>query len=200
MGLAERLLFPPLLRDAASRQAFLRPPPRLANPPVTAADVRAYGLEGQQWLDDIGPMDKKSVPMDESEWRKRLSPEQYRVLREKGTEPPFTGEYLEVDSDGTFTCAACGNPLFSSDAKFDSGTGWPSFDEALPGAVEYHTDTTHGMVRTEITCARCGSHLGHVFDDGPTESGKRYCINSVCLNLDEAGDGSSVGNEATGKK
>ncbi|CAA2138699.1 Peptide methionine sulfoxide reductase MsrB [Hyphomicrobium sp. ghe19] len=200
MGLAERLLFAPLFRDTASGQTFLRSPPGLASPPVTAANVQAYALEGQQWLDDIGRMDKKTMPMDESEWRKRLSPEQYRVLREKGTEPPFTGEYLEVDSDGTFTCAACGNPLFSSDAKFDSGTGWPSFDEAIPGAVEYHTDTTHGMVRTEITCARCGSHLGHVFDDGPTESGKRYCINSVCLNLDEAGDGSAGGTEATGKK
>ncbi|SFV28777.1 methionine-R-sulfoxide reductase [Hyphomicrobium facile] len=192
MGLAERLLFATLLSDTASGQTFLRSPAGLASPAVTAANVQAYALEGQQWLDDIGRMDKKTMPMDESEWRKRLSPEQYRVLREKGTEPPFTGEYLEVDSDGTFTCAACGNALFSSDAKFDSGTGWPSFDEALPGAVEYHTDTTHGMVRTEITCARCGSHLGHVFDDGPTESGKRYCINSVCLNLDET--------DAAGKK
>lgn len=140
------------------------------------------------------------MPRDEADWRKLLTPEQYRVLREKGTEPPFTGEYLEVDSDGTFTCAACGNPLFSSDAKFDSGTGWPSFDEALQGAVEYHSDTAHGMVRTEITCARCGSHLGHVFDDGPTESGKRYCINSVCLNLDETGGGASGGADASGKK
>ena len=127
------------------------------------------------------------MPMDEEGWRKALTPEQYRVLREKGTEPPFSGEYLHAEGDGTFTCAACGNPLFSSDAKFDSGTGWPSFDQALPGAVEYHTDDSHGMVRTEITCARCGSHLGHVFDDGPTESGKRYCINSVCLNLDDEG-------------
>ena len=125
------------------------------------------------------------MPKDESEWRKQLTPEQYRILREKGTEAPFTGEFLHAETDGTFTCAACGNPLFASDAKFDSGTGWPSFDEALPGAVEQHTDTAHGMVRTEITCARCGSHLGHVFDDGPTASGKRYCINSVCLNLDE---------------
>ena len=130
-------------------------------------------------------MADKPMPKDEAEWRKQLTPEQYRVLREKGTEPPFTGEFLHAEADGTFTCAACGNPLFASDAKFDSGTGWPSFDEALPGAVEQHTDTSHGMARTEITCARCGSHLGHVFDDGPTASGKRYCINSVCLNLDE---------------
>jgi peptide-methionine (R)-S-oxide reductase len=136
-------------------------------------------------------MDKKEIPNGEDGWRKRLTPEQYRVLREKGTEPPFTGEHLHAEADGTFTCAACGNPLFSSDTKFDSGTGWPSFDSALPGAVEYHSDASHGMARTEITCARCGSHLGHVFDDGPTASGKRYCINSVCLNLDET-DGSST--------
>jgi peptide-methionine (R)-S-oxide reductase len=137
-------------------------------------------------------MDQKPMPANESEWRKLLTPEQYRILREKGTEAPFTGEFLHAEGDGTFTCAACGNPLFSSDAKFDSGTGWPSFDEALPGAVNYHTDASHGMVRNEITCARCGSHLGHVFDDGPTDSGKRYCINSVCLNLDEGADKSAA--------
>ena len=126
-------------------------------------------------------MADKPMPESEEGWRKQLTPEQYRVLREKGTEPPFTGEFLHAEADGT-----CGNKLFSSDAKFDSGTGWPSFYEALPGAVEYHTDTSHGMTRTEITCARCGSHLGHVFDYGPTAIGKRYCINSVCLKLDES--------------
>ena len=125
------------------------------------------------------------MPEDEEGWRKALTPEQYRVLREGGTEAPFTGEHVHSEADGTFTCTACGNPLFASDAKFDSGTGWPSFDQAIPGAVEYHTDNSLGMTRTEITCARCGSHLGHVFDDGPTGSGKRYCINSVCLKLDE---------------
>jgi peptide-methionine (R)-S-oxide reductase len=129
-------------------------------------------------------MSNDQIPHDEAGWRKNLTPEQYRVLRQKGTEPPFTGKHLHTDADGTFTCAACGNPLFASDTKFDSGSGWPSFDEALPGAVAYHTDSSHGMERTEITCARCGSHLGHVFDDGPTASGKRYCINSVCLNHD----------------
>lgn len=118
---------------------------------------------------------------DESDWKARLTPEQYRVLREKGTEAPFSGDLLHEDADGRFACSGCGNMLFSSDAKFDSGTGWPSFEQALPGAVEYHTDTSHGMVRTEVTCAKCGSHLGHVFDDGPGASGKRYCINSVCL-------------------
>lgn len=131
-------------------------------------------------------MTKRDMPETEEGWQKMLTPEQYAVLREKGTEAPFTGEYVHEKADGTYACAACGNPLFDSSAKFDSGTGWPSFDQALPGAVETHSDTSHGMVRTEITCARCGSHLGHVFDDGPKETtGKRYCINSVCLDLEE---------------
>lgn len=123
---------------------------------------------------------------DEADWKQKLTPEQYRILREKGTEAPFTGAYLDSDVAGRFNCAACGNPLFSSDTKFDSGTGWPSFEQAIPGAVAYHPDTSHGRIRTEVTCAKCGSHLGHVFDDGPGESGKRYCINSVCLNLEKS--------------
>ena len=125
------------------------------------------------------------MPKSEEEIRAMLTPEEYAVLREKGTEAPFSGEYVHEKADGTYECKVCGNPLFASDAKFDSGTGWPSFDQALPGAIEQHHDTTHGMNRTEITCARCGSHLGHVFDDGPTKTGKRYCINSVCLDLEE---------------
>lgn len=123
---------------------------------------------------------------DDAYWKSRLTPEQYRVLREKGTEAPFSGDLLHADVDGRFACAACGNALFASDTKFDSGTGWPSFEQALPGAVDYHRDVSHGMVRTEVTCAKCGSHLGHVFDDGPGEDGKRYCINSVCLKVDES--------------
>lgn len=106
------------------------------------------------------------------------------MLRKKGTEAPFSGKLLHADDDGVYKCAACGNPLFSSDAKFDSGTGWPSFDTALPGAVRTIDDTTLGMTRTEAVCAKCGSHLGHLFDDGPTKTGKRYCMNSVCLDLD----------------
>ncbi len=130
-------------------------------------------------MNDMG----NDMPKTEDEWKKKLTPEQYRVLREKGTEAPFSGKLLHADKDGVYTCAACGNPLFSSDAKFDSGTGWPSFDEALPGAVKEIEDTEHGMIRTETVCAKCGSHLGHVFSDGPTETGKRYCMNSVCLDL-----------------
>lgn len=121
----------------------------------------------------------------DDELKRKLTPEQFRVLREKGTEAPFTGELLHEKREGMFKCAACGQQLFGSGAKFDSGTGWPSFDQALPGAVEHVRDATHGMERTEIVCSRCKSHLGHVFDDGPTESGKRYCINSVCLGFEE---------------
>ncbi len=123
--------------------------------------------------------------MDEEELKKRLTPEEYAVLRQGATEPPFSGDFLHVDADGTFSCKVCGNRLFTSGAKFDSGTGWPSFDQAIPGSVELKTDTSGWMSRTEVVCAKCGSHLGHVFADGPTATGKRYCINSVCLDLDE---------------
>lgn len=125
----------------------------------------------------------KHTPNDE--WKEKLDPEAYRVLREKGTEVPFSGEYVDTKEKGTFACKGCGAKLFSSDAKFDSGTGWPSFEEALPGAIEYREDNSHGMQRTEVVCARCGGHLGHVFSDGPSETGKRYCINSVCLHLEK---------------
>mgnify|MGYP003866017317 CR=1 FL=1 len=121
--------------------------------------------------------------MNEETFKKKLTPEQYHVLREKGTETPGSGELLHEKRAGMYTCVACGNPLFSSDAKFDSDTGWPSFDQALPGATKHIDDTTHGMRRTEVVCAQCGSHLGHVFDDGPASTGKRYCMNSVCLDL-----------------
>lgn len=121
--------------------------------------------------------------MNENEIKEKLTPEQYKVLREKGTEPAFSGKYVYEKKSGTYNCIVCGNPLFASSAKFDSGTGWPSFDEALPGAVKYEKDTQYGMTRTEIICVKCGSHLGHVFDDGPTKTGKRYCLNSVCLDL-----------------
>jgi peptide-methionine (R)-S-oxide reductase len=123
----------------------------------------------------------------EAEWREELSPERYRVLREAATEPPFTGAFTYSKADGIYRCGACGNELFSSDTKYDSGSGWPSFTEpAFADAVELRDDSSHGMIRTEVLCARCGSHLGHVFPDGPGPSGERYCINSIALDLDES--------------
>ena len=121
--------------------------------------------------------------MTEEEIKNKLSEEEYAVLRGKGTEAPGTGKYLHEKASGTYNCKVCGNALFASDAKFDSGTGWPSFDQALPGATKEITDESHGMSRTEVVCANCNSHLGHVFDDGPDTTGKRYCMNSVCLDL-----------------
>jgi peptide-methionine (R)-S-oxide reductase len=121
----------------------------------------------------------------EQEWRRDLPPERYQVMRQKGTEPPFTGEYTYSKEEGVYRCGACGAELFRSDAKFDSGTGWPSFTEpAVSGNVELEPDYSHGMVRTEVKCARCGGHLGHVFDDGPAPTGKRFCINSCALDLE----------------
>ncbi len=125
------------------------------------------------------------VPESEEEWKAKLTPEQYRILREKGTEAPFTGKLLNEKRDGMYKCVACGQVLFDSSKKFDSGTGWPSFDEAIPGSVLFRHDEEHGMNRTEIVCSKCGSHLGHVFDDGPTETGKRFCLNSECLGFEE---------------
>ncbi len=121
------------------------------------------------------------MPVNEEELKQRLTPQQYNILREKGTEAPFSSHLLEEKGNGMFNCAVCGNELFASTAKFDSGTGWPSFDQAIPGSVEMHEDGAYGMSRTEVTCAKCGSHLGHVFDDGPATTGKRFCINGACL-------------------
>jgi peptide-methionine (R)-S-oxide reductase len=125
------------------------------------------------------------INKSEEEWKKELTPEQYQVCRLKGTERPFTGQYYKTKDPGVYKCVACGNELFDSDTKFESGTGWPSFYKPLDqGNVETEEDTTYGMRRTEVTCSKCGAHLGHVFPDGPRPTGLRYCINSIALKLD----------------
>jgi peptide-methionine (R)-S-oxide reductase len=125
-----------------------------------------------------------NIQKTDEEWRQELTPEQYQVLREKGTERPFTGEYYQTKTPGTYLCAACGQELFSSDTKYESGSGWPSFyAPAKSEAIEEDTDSSYGMRRTEIMCSRCGSHLGHVFPDGPRPTGMRYCVNSASLKL-----------------
>jgi peptide-methionine (R)-S-oxide reductase len=132
-------------------------------------------------------MDK--VDRSDAEWRSTLTPEQYRILRQGGTEPAGTGALLHVKDKGEFRCAGCGEPLFSTDTKYESGSGWPSFTApASADAVREHSDSTHGMVRTEVRCARCEGHLGHVFPDGPGPEGLRYCINSGALSFDKSGD------------
>lgn len=128
---------------------------------------------------------QSEINMSEQEWKAKLSPEQYFILREKGTEKPFSGEFVFTKDKGIYKCAGCGEPLFTDDMKFESHCGWPSFDKEIAGGKIIQTeDNSHGMLRTEITCAKCGGHLGHIFDDGPTETGKRYCVNSGSLSFE----------------
>jgi peptide-methionine (R)-S-oxide reductase len=139
------------------------------------------------------------VTKTDEEWKETLPADRYAVLRKAGTEPAWSGELLHVDGEGVFRCAGCGAELFDTDAKFDSGSGWPSFDRAKSaGTIVEKRDRTFGMVRTEILCARCGGHLGHVFPDGPTDTGLRYCVNSLSLTYDQEGDGPSESESAPG--
>ena len=126
-----------------------------------------------------------NIKKTDAEWREQLSNEQYRVLRQQGTEMPHTGKYNLHFEDGTYKCAGCNEALFESSSKFESSCGWPSFDEAIKGKVEHILDKSHGMIRTEIVCANCGGHLGHVFNDGPTETGTRFCVNSASVEFEK---------------
>ncbi|WP_287830534.1 peptide-methionine (R)-S-oxide reductase MsrB [Idiomarina sp.] len=119
--------------------------------------------------------------LSDEQWRERLTPEQYQILRKQGTEAPFSGDFIQVNEHGEYHCAGCGQLLFTGQQQFEGHCGWPSFDEAIDGAIEYREDSSHGMQRIEIVCSRCKGHLGHVFNDGPTETGQRYCVNSLAL-------------------
>jgi peptide-methionine (R)-S-oxide reductase len=136
--------------------------------------------------DSMSVIPRDQLPTNENEWKARLTPDQYQVARKAGTEPAFTGEYWDCHEDGTYVCVCCGAPLFSSEHKYESGSGWPSFFQpAADAAIDEATDASHGMVRTEVRCDNCGAHLGHLFPDGPRPTGQRYCINSASLRLEE---------------
>jgi methionine-R-sulfoxide reductase len=154
--------------------------------PLIVMSISACNSQGQS--NEISKNQEVSkepeVNRSEDEWRQILTPQQFHILREKGTDRPFIGKYYRTTDAGVYECAACGNELFTSDMKFDSDCGWPSFDKAIEGGkIKTAQDLSYGMVRTEILCARCGGHLGHLFEDGPTETGLRYCVNSTSLNF-----------------
>lgn len=154
------------------------------HPPAPGPTARSTPEDSNGIWKDLKMEDSK-VRLSDDEWKKRLTPEQYRVLRQAGTERAGTGKYDKTKTPGTYACAACGQELFVSDAKFDSGCGWPAFFAPIKDALTTHVDYKIGYARIEVRCGRCDSHLGHVFDDGPPPTGQRYCINSVCLLLDE---------------
>ncbi|MBV9574973.1 MAG: peptide-methionine (R)-S-oxide reductase MsrB [Acidobacteriales bacterium] len=143
---------------------------------------------------------RQKVSKTDEEWKQQLSPEQFQVARKAGTEPAFTGKYWKTKDAGTYACVCCGQPLFNSESKFDSGTGWPSFTHPVEReSVIEDSDRTHGMIRTEVRCSSCNAHLGHVFDDGPAPTGKRYCMNSASLNLNRSGEAEKTA-DSSGKK